>query len=206
MRRLLVCLLAAVPLSLPVPAEAAEPEYSIKISLSREDPDLHAMTKTMGEYVEFFLFLDGYEAKGAEFGIEIQGGELAYYVIDSEVPWVALPMPNPYPGTVAQVRAGGECFEPPLFFGRMLIRPDSPDGRVALHVIPSRRAEQAAILMCDNETVNHFIAYPAAVNGEPVAPHRLDGIDLRAVPEIPTLQGQAPTPAPQVDEQLDPES
>jgi len=195
MRRLLACLPAAVLLALPAAGRSAEPVYSIKVSLSREDPDVHTMSKTMGEFAEFFLFLDGDEAKGAEFGIDIQGGQLYGYIIASEVPWVALPMPDPYPGTVAQVRAGGECFDPPLYFGRMLVKPDSPDGVVALNVIPSLRAEQAAILECDNEAVNRFLAYPAAINGEPVAPHVVDGVDLRTT-DFPTLEGQSAAPEP----------
>ncbi|MGQ0721083.1 MAG: hypothetical protein ACT4PE_05845 [Candidatus Eiseniibacteriota bacterium] len=145
--------------------------FSVKVSLSRTDPNVQTGASDAREYLEFFLFVDdGEMIAGGEFGVSIEGGQLIGYVLDTERPWIPLPLVNPYPGTVGQARAGDPCPSAPLCFGKMLVKPDRPGGRVALDVSASERGE-AAILRCDLTTESGFAAYPAAYNGEPAAPH-----------------------------------
>jgi hypothetical protein len=181
--RPLALLLPLLPL-LGVPAGAEEAastappvsEYAVKVSLSREDPDMQTGTTEAREYVEFFLFIDGGRIAGAEFGILIDGGELIAYALDPAHAWVPLPMTNAYPGTVSQARAGDECIDPPICLGKMLVKPTTPGGRVALDVTPSERGTAAA-LYCDLSTSEGLAAYPGAWNGEPPMPHAVFSID-----------------------------
>jgi hypothetical protein len=178
MRRFLAALTAAAlgvaSAAAAQTAEPAEPTYSVKVSLSPDDPDVHTATRSGNEYVEFYLFVDGGPTRGAEFGIDVDGGQFLGYILDdAEFGWVPLPIPHPYPGTVAQAVARSECADPPLCFGRMLVKPDRPGGRVTLEVTPSRRAGLAAILHCDMKTTSGFMAYPAALNGDPPPPHEV---------------------------------
>lgn len=155
-------------------ADSTEPTYSVKVSLSPDDPDVHTGTHPGDDYVEFYLFVDGGPTRGAEFGIQVEGGQFLGYILDDdEFGWVPLPMPRPYPGTVAQAVARSECADPPLCFGRMLVKPDRPGGQVTLDVTPSRRAGLAAILHCNMKTSSGFLAYPAALNGDPPPVHEV---------------------------------
>jgi hypothetical protein len=167
--------LAAAAL-LVVPAAA---EFEVKVSLSAEDPDVQ-MLETDAETVDFFLFIDGEDTRGGEFGIAIDGGELVHYLIDTERPWIALPMANPYPGTIAQ--AGTQCYEAPALLGKMTVRPSEPGGYVSLDVIPSARAEQATMIQCDETGAYGFRGFPAAVNGDPVKPHSVMGDNAPSPP------------------------
>jgi hypothetical protein len=167
------CLVVPAFAEEPAPADAAPEvsEFSVKVSLSRSDPNVQTGTSDAREVLEFFLFVDdGEMIAGGEFGITIEGGQLLGYVLDTERPWVPLPLADAYPGTVGQARAGDQCPDRPVCFGKMLVSPDRPGGRVALDVTPSERGE-ATILHCDLSTVDGFAAYPAAYNGEPLAPH-----------------------------------
>jgi len=182
--RLLPLLLGTALLAVPAAAPAADPEepadlYSVKISLSREDPDLHSV-ESDADLLEFYLFVDGAPTRGAEFGVEIHGGTLVAYVIDTDKAWVTLPMENPYPGTIAQVKAGQDCFEPPVYFGRLMIAPDTPGGTVETHVIPSVRAGQAAVIHCDQSGSFAVTGYHAAVNAPARAPDHLVSAQKRA--------------------------
>lgn len=158
---------------LQVPSVHAEPE--VKVSLSREDPNVQVGDiEGEGPY-EFFLFVDNYAVRGGEIGLSIDGGELAAYIIDTDLAWIVLPMPNPYPGTIAQ--ATTNCADYPVYFGRLLVTPDEPGGRVEVDVIPSLRAAEATLLRCDFEPHNGFNAFPATVNGgdDVLAPHQVIG-------------------------------
>lgn len=176
MRASYLCLLAPWIAAAAGAQEAPPPApevsgFSVKVSLSRTDPNVQTGTSDAAEYLEFFLFVDdGEMIAGGEFGVSIEGGKLIGYVLDSERPWIPLPLVDPYPGTVGQARVGDPCPSPPLCFGKMLVKPDRPGGRVALDVRCSDRGE-AAILHCDLTTEDGFAAYPAAYNGEPAAPH-----------------------------------
>jgi hypothetical protein len=178
--RLLPVLLGAALLAAPAASPAADENeaaerYSVKVSLSREDPDVRTM-KSDADVIDFYVFVDGAPTRGAEFGIEIEGGSLVAYVIDTEKTWVALPIENPYPGTIAQAKAGPDCFEPPVYFGRLMVTPDSPGGTVELRVIPSVRAAQTAVIHCDQSGSYAVQAYHAAVNGTPRKSERLESV------------------------------
>jgi hypothetical protein len=152
--------------------ERREAEHQVKVSLSSEDPDVRT-AKTNAKEIDFFLFIDGEPTRGGEFGIAIDGGELVRYMINPERAWVAMPLENPYPGTVAQ--AGTQCYESPALLGTMTVRPTEPGGRVSLDVIPSARNGAATIIRCDNTGTPGFRGFPAAANGEAVAPHAVAG-------------------------------
>lgn len=174
--RLLPVLLATV-IAAPVPSAAADADapadlYSVKISLSREDPDVRTM-KSDEELIDFHVFVDGAPTRGAEFGIEIEGGTLVAYVIDTDNAWVSLPLENPYPGTIAQAKVGTDCMEPPVYFGRLMVAPDRPGGTVELRVIPSARAGQTAVIHCDQSGSFELTGYHAAANGTPRGPEHL---------------------------------
>jgi len=172
-------IMAAATVLLALPSAA---EYSVKISLSREDPDVHTLESSDAEMLEFHLFIDGEDTRGGEFGVLIDGGELIEYVIDQEKGWVALPIPNPYPGTVAQ--AGIRCYDAPAYIGSMRVKPNEPGAHVSLDVMPSERSQHAVILRCDNSPEYGLRGFPAAVNGEATAPHEVRG----EVGEPPTYE------------------
>lgn len=147
-------------------------EHQVKVSLSREDPDVRTM-ETGADEIDFYLFIDGERTRGGEFGIVIDGGEFVRYSMDVERAWVTFPLVNPYPGTVTQ--AGTECYDTPVFLGTMTVKPREPGGRVSLDVVPSARDTQATIIRCDNSGTPGLRGFPAAANGEPVAPHAVAG-------------------------------
>jgi hypothetical protein len=157
-----------------VPRKEAEhqAEHQVKVSLSREDPNVHT-SKTDAEEIDFFLFIDGKPARGGEFGIVIDGGELVRYTIDTERAWVVMPLANPYPGTIAQV--GTDCYEAPMLLGTMTVRPAEPGGLVSLDVVPSALNAQATIVRCDNTGTPGFRGFPGAANGDAVVPHAVAG-------------------------------
>ena len=126
-----------------------------------------------GNEVDFHVFVDGGNSRGAEFGVSIEGGEFVSYLIDTQRAWVALPLPDPYPGTIAQ--AGVDCYPSPVHLGVIRVRPDEPGGRVNLLITPSERNAQAVVLNCDYTASYGFRAYPASINGEPKRSHRVRG-------------------------------
>ena len=166
----------AVVLLLALPAAA---EFEVKVSLSAEDPDVNTL-ETDAETVDFFLFIDGKDTRGGEFGIAIEGGEFVQYVLDTGNAWIVWPMANPYPGTIAQV--GNDCYEAPVLLGKMTVRPAEPGGAVSLDVIPSMRAQDATMIHCDETGAYTFRAYPASVNCEPGEPHAVVGDHEPAAP------------------------
>jgi hypothetical protein len=160
------------------PTEEAVPAYEIKVSLSREDPNVQAGKHEGTSTAEFFLFIDGGKTKGAEFGLSISGGAMDAYVIDTAKSWLPLPLENPYPGTIAQVRVGADCAESPCYLGRLLVKPDQAGEPVQIEIIPSLRAEQAVVLQCDLTTTQGFRAYPAALNAEAPRPRDVRGVAI----------------------------
>ncbi|HMB67826.1 MAG TPA: hypothetical protein VKU85_00895 [bacterium] len=194
--RLFAALLGTALLAAPTAAPAADPAtpadpatsadaddlYSVKISLSEDDPDVQSQ-ETDADLLDFYLFVDGAPTRGAEFGVTIEGGTLVAYVIDTKNAWVTLPLEDPYPGTIAQVKAGPDCFEPPVYFGRLMVRPDSPGGKVELNVIPSVRAAQTAVIHCDQSGSFEVMAHHAAANGKPRAAERLASTPQQPTPE-----------------------
>jgi hypothetical protein len=159
------------------PGEAAsEPASgpSVKVSLSMDDADLHTI-QSKSEVVEFFIFLDGQVVRGFEFGMTIEGGELMGYVVDTTKPWATLPLGG-YPGTMIQAAAGDNCFEPPAYAGKLLVKPHKPGGPVVVDVMPSSQNEIATLLNCDMSADYVFRAYPAAVNTKPPKDHEVRGI------------------------------
>jgi hypothetical protein len=154
------------------PAPEPRFEHQVKVSLSRENPDVRTLG-TSADEIDFYLFIDGEKTRGGEFGIVIDGGELVRYSMDTENAWVTFPLVNPYPGTVTQV--GTDCYDTPVRLGTMTVKPTEPGGRVSLDVVPSARDTQATIIRCDNTGTAGFRAFPAAANGKPVAPHAVAG-------------------------------
>ncbi|MGH2571390.1 MAG: hypothetical protein ACRDGR_09200, partial [bacterium] len=117
---LLAAPVAAEEKSAPTPnAERPAPEprdfeHQVKVSLSREDPDVQTM-ETGADEIDFYVFIDGERTRGGEFGIVIDGGKFVRYSMDVEHAWVTFPLVNPYPGTVTQ--AGTECYDTPVLLG-----------------------------------------------------------------------------------------
>ena len=172
--------LGSLLLAAPALAEEAGPEPepvrpTIKISLSSEDPNVHSAQRELGDYVEFFLFTDGVDITGCEFGVEIFGADFLAYAIDTDKLWMPVPMPDPYPRTICQVRAGSECFYAPTYVGRILVKPHDPNGTVQLDVVPSDQHEYAVLLDCNQEPVGGLIGQSAVINGEVPAPYVLVG-------------------------------
>lgn len=173
----------ALPLLLPAAASAADsareeqPEVSLKISLSREDPNERLGEWDTRDPLQFFVFLDGTDTRGAEFGLAIEGAKFLGFHVDSTSLWLSMPMRDPYPGTIAQVVVGQDCLPPPTLFGTLTVLPDEPGGRIVVDVIPSMRANAAVGMDCDNLGNGNVRAYPATVNadGVPARAHALRG-------------------------------
>jgi hypothetical protein len=156
---MLVAALVAAPAH---PAVAAQ--YAVKVSLSRQDPDQDVGTHPGKDPVAFYVFADGAPNRGGEFGLTLVGADCVGFVPDSANAWMTLPVANPYPGTISQAKGGEECPDPPVCYGKLLVMPKTPGGRIVVDVIPSERAQDAAILGCDLEATNWFVAYPAVLN------------------------------------------
>jgi len=182
-----LCLLLAGTAAYGVP--------TVKISLSAEDPNVHAREHSDTEPITFYVFVDGMSLRAAEFGLEIQGGEFVEFLIDTKKPWIPLPIPDPYPGTIAQ--AGIDCYEPPVYFGRLIVQPTQAGEKIVVDAIPSERDEQALFQMCDFDATNGFVAYPAAVNSKPPPPHEVEAPKpLAGFKQVPRAAGPEPAPQP----------
>lgn len=169
-----VITVAVLSALLAPPALGEEPDrFSIRISLSPDDPDVYAGTHEGTEPLDFWVFAVGERTRGGEFGLSLSGATCVGFVVDADVPWVSLPLVRPYPGTIAQVTAGQDCYESPLRLGKLTVQPLAAGGRVTVDVIPSERAQDVTMLDCDYQGTNVLLAYPAAVNaGDDVpAPH-----------------------------------
>lgn len=179
MAALVACLAAGSVVAAPAPEDIA-----VRVSLSKDDPHMQTSTRTVetNGFVEFFVFVEGQSATGGEFGLTIDGADFIAYVIDTSKPWLAMPLTDPYPGTIAQVRAGPNCFDPPIYFGRVLVRPHEPNGRVDVRVIPSELQQHAVVLGCvANEPTNGFRAYPATLNGDAIEPYTCYGETVEGI-------------------------
>jgi hypothetical protein len=186
-----ILLVAALTLASPAAAqdEASTPP-SVKVSLSREDPDLHSGPVDEA-FVEFFLFVDGVALTGVEFGAVIEGGTLLAYALDTSRYWVPTPLVDPYPGTISQFRMGADCYEPPVFLGRLLVRPEKPGGRVVVDITPSEANQEALFMDCQGEGVRGTLhAHPACANGTPPGPHAV--VRAKDLSESPGPDGTAP--------------
>jgi len=216
MERTTLALILALGLGGTASADEPAPasEVAVRVSLSKDDPRVQSLARTVEPhgFVEFYLFVEGQSLTGGEFGLTIEGGEFLAYVIDTSKPWLPMPLTDPYPGTISQVRAGKNCYESPVYFGRILVRPDEPDGRVDVRVIPSDQQQHAVMLGCvANEPTNGFRAYPATLNGDPLEPYdcygdfvegirrNLDASDLPHKPEFEGETGDADADAPKSD-------
>jgi len=157
---------------LALPAWGADAtEFTVKISLSRKDPNVSAGDHAGTDPVEFYVFVDGHPTRGGEFGLRLEGAECLGFEPDVDLPWVTMPMVRPYPGTIAQATAGDDCHDPPVCFGKLLVKPAKPGGRIVVDVIPSVRAKEVTLLKCDLSSATAFVAYPAVVNkGTQAAP------------------------------------
>lgn len=151
-------------------AEAQEPsaktETSVKVSLSADDPNVHAMD-TDADLINFYVWIDGQDAAGAEFGLALEGADCLNFVVatDPLQNWITLPIGDPYPGTIAQILTGRNCVEPPLFLGHVIAKPHEPGGKVTVDVIPSLRAAHASVVNCDYTTKDGVMTYSAIANG-----------------------------------------
>lgn len=157
---LLIVALGATFLARP----AAAAEYSVKVSVSRSDPDAYTAVHPGTDYLDLFVFVDGRPNRGGEFGLSLEGAECVAFQPDTALAWITLPVKKPYPGTIAQAKSGDECADPPVCYGKMTVKPTTPGGRIVVQPIPSERAQDAAILGCDYGATNWFVAYPAVIN------------------------------------------
>ncbi|MFN8179306.1 MAG: hypothetical protein U0167_15345 [bacterium] len=196
--------LATVLLAGLVALPALATEYTVKVSLSRKDPNVSVGENAGTDPVEFYVFVDGHPTKGGEFGLSLDGGECIGFEPDPDLPWITLPLVRPYPGTISQATAGDKCADPPVCFGKLLVKPDEAGGRIVVDLIPSTRAKDAAILDCNLKATNWFVAYPAVVNKgsqEPPVPHVVQrpGDPPQMIPdeEAPAPTAVTPAPAPE---------
>ncbi len=149
----------------------------IKVSLARDNPDLRTAKPAKGELVEFFVFVEGPQIRGVDFGMKIEGGEFLGFLPNFEDrAWSPLLIPDPYPGTICQ--AGTECYSSPCYVGKILVRVKSPKEKVVAEVTPSAFKQHALVLNCDYSTTNGLFAYPAAINAPAPAPHPVDGVEF----------------------------
>ncbi len=169
--------------------------FTIRVSLSEDDPGAHAGTHPGTEPLEFWVFGDGDRSRGGEFGLALSGGTCVSFIPDADLPWVSLPMVQPYPGTIAQVTAGPDCYDSPLRYGKLTVMPSVAGGRIVVDIIPSERARDITIVDCDYLSTHVVLAYPAVVNGDADAamphvvakpadpPHHAPGADDAAIGE-----------------------
>ncbi len=200
--------LAAICLLLGSATAPAMP--AVKISLSPEDPDVHTQEHSGTEPVVFHVFVDGISLRAAEFGLVVRGGEFLEFNIDTSKVWIPLPVPDPYPGTIAQ--AGIDCYDPPVHFGKLIVQPTESGERIVVDAIPSERDEQALFQLCDFGATNGFMAFPAAVNGRPPPPHEVEApkpyvgskpLPPEAGPQLPSHSAPDPSceePSPVTEE------
>ncbi len=186
---------APVPAEATAAAEIPEAEGSIKVSLSATDPNVAAGKHATTDVLEFYVFADGMANRGGEFGLVLEGGECLGFLTNEDTAWVVMPGVKPYPGTISQVCVGLDCPEPPVLYGKLLVKPTAAGKRIVVDVIPSERSLDVAILRCDNTPVNEIAAHPAVVNGgqetDPV-PHLL----ARPPDTLPVTEESADTNEP----------
>jgi hypothetical protein len=180
----------AVALGLAVallPGTQARGEATVHVSLSAEDPEVQTADIASGDEIDFHLFAGGRLLRGCEIGVKVEGADFLRFLLPSDEPWIAMPMRNPYPGTIAQVIAGQECPPPPLLLGTVTVKPHEPGGRIVVDVVPSATGSHAMLLNCNNSAHDGFRVFPATVNpgGEPEAPHRLDAEPYPTGPGVP---------------------
>jgi hypothetical protein len=158
---------------LPAPSLA---EQAIKVSFSHDDPDLQTIEHTTLDELSVYVFADGAPMRGGEFGLVIEGADFVRYEMDTFFAWLAMPLPNPYPGTISQA-TGPDCLPPPVYFGKIILKPQKRGQRIFVDVIPSLWSSSAALLNCETEMINGFRAYPATANpgGKPEKTHRVEG-------------------------------
>lgn len=183
----------ATLLAIPVAAAGGEPQ--VKISLSREDPNVRTGEATSGEPVEFHVWVDGPILRGAEFGLAIEGAEFLSFNTPREKGWLVLPIPNGPPRTISQV-VPGDCANPPVLFGTLTVQPDEAGKPIIVDVIPSAQSNFALVLLCDNTPFNGLQVFPAGVNApsEELKPHRVVAEEAGGGPK------QGPKPAPEPSE------
>ena len=153
----------------------AELEYTVKVSMSPDDPDVPFAYVERGDLAEFHVFVEGGPLTGVEFGLSLTGGELIGYLIATDWAWIALPVPRPYPGTIVQAVAGNDCLGSPVYLGRLLVRLTEDGEPITVDVIPSEVNDHAFIVRCDLSTSNGIYAFPAAANVESPEPHEVHG-------------------------------
>jgi hypothetical protein len=165
--------LLALPRTSLAQAGVVQMRPQVKVSLAKDNPDVQTLKRSKGELVEFYLFVDGPAVRGVDLGVEIQGGEFIGYIPNWEIgAWTPMQVPNPYPGSIGQ--AGGECFNSPCMFGRVLVRA-KPNEKITVDVIPSKYTRHAFVLNCDFSTTNGLHVFPAGFNTAAPAPHDVDG-------------------------------
>ena len=181
MTRSYLSLIAAGLLLVPVSVRA---ERELKVSFSPEDPNVQTTEHTTDDELTAYIFSDGISTRGGEFGLALEGADFVRYEMDTFFPWIAMPLPNPYPGTISQA-TGPDCVAPPVYFGKIVLKPHEPGGRVVIDVIPSLYSQSAALLDCDVEMRNGFRAYPATANpgAKPEKTHRVTGANGDSTPE-----------------------
>ena len=160
----------------------------VKVSLAKDNPNVQTLKRSKGELVEFYLFVEGPAVRGVDLGVEIQGGEFIGYIPNWEIgAWTPMQVANPYPGSIGQ--AGGECFNSPCMFGRVLVRASKPNEKITVDVIPSKFTRHAFVLNCDFSTTNGLHVFGAGFNTAAPAPHDVDGEEYlsRGWPEAADL-------------------
>ncbi len=185
--RLALGLSLALLVAGPAAGQEDVERFSIRISLSGDDPAVHAGTHEGTDLLDLWVWGDGDRSRGGEFGLLLSGATCVGFTPDADLPWVSLPMVRPYPGTIAQVTAGTDCYDSPLRYGKLTLKPSVPGGRILVDVIPSERAQDITIVDCDYLSANVLMAYPAVVNGGDAgaAPHLVSRPDapLQLVPD-----------------------
>jgi hypothetical protein len=146
----------------------------VKVSLAKDNPNVHTLKRSKGDLVEFYLFVEGPAIRGVDLGVDVQGGEFVGYIPNWEMAaWTPLQVPNPYPGSIGQ--ATGECLSSPCMFGRILVRATNPNEKITVDVIPSKMTRHAFVMNCDLSTTNGLHVFPAGFNTDAPAPHDVDG-------------------------------
>lgn len=196
LRALLPAMLAFSLGLLPAaPCRADQPrDYSVKLSVSRENPDASVGTHAGTEPLPIWVFVTGDRLRGGEFGLSLSGAVFVGFAPDTSHPWVTLPMSDPYPGTIAQVTAGDECYGTPLCFGQLTVVPTMDGASIIVDVIPSERARDVTIVDCDYKPTTVVEAHPVLVNGgtAPLPSHRLQRPE--GGPPRPGEDGAPPAP------------
>ncbi|MEZ5065072.1 MAG: hypothetical protein R3B81_10070 [bacterium] len=173
-------------------ARAGEP--AVKISCSPVDPNATTADLPEDETLSFYVFTDGVDTMGGEFGLKVDGAEFVRFELPNSF-WMSMPSPVGAPGTIAQVHVG-DCPEGPNFWGTLIVRPKTPGDRVVVDVIASTRANYALLLDCANAPIDGFRAFPAVANsgGKREMPHWVEGEKTASgEPEDPAIPKGEPS-------------